>query len=101
MTTLDQGKYRLPGGRTKLLAHDVRHLCKCPCCDGIADDREGIQWKGQEYHPVCFYRAFGRRTTLELLPRSEQLKFRLSDVPLAVMKTLIRYIENDPATLSQ
>jgi hypothetical protein len=86
-------KYRLPDGRTKLKAHDVRHLCTCTKCGGLADDRAtvspttypNIEWRG---HPECFYKAFGA-VGVERLDREQQNKFALGDIPASLMKKLV------------
>lgn len=80
-------------------AHDVRHLCVCPRCGGLGDDRETINpitpaHTGSHWHPRCFYEDFGKQGVLGSLPDIEQDKFRLCDIPPGVMKTLLRYREN-------
>jgi len=87
-------QYRLPDGRTKLKAHDVRHLCTCTKCGGLADDREtvsptyapNISWQG---HPSCFYEVFGPTAILERLTHEQQNKFTLGDIPASLMRKLL------------
>jgi hypothetical protein len=76
--------YRLPDGRTTLKAHDVRHLCTCKVCGGMADNRETVF----ETHPKCYYEEHGRRAVLSL-DVEDRNKFSLSDIPVALMKELI------------
>lgn len=88
-------------------AHDVRHLCVCLGCHKIADNRETVNRDGQywgaskfkrrheSWHPQCFYVKFGKQNVLAL-PQSEREKFRLSDVPAGVMKTLLRLRDDAP-----
>jgi hypothetical protein len=76
--------HRLPDGRTKLSAHDVRRLCACKECNGLADDRDTVR----EMHPKCFYEKFGESGVLAL-PSSDRGRFSLSDIPVALMKKLV------------
>lgn len=90
--------HRLPDGRTKLKAHDIRHLGLCAICGGIADQRTSISYeaaygyKAQDpnamWHPKCTFEHFGEKFVLDL-PQSEQNKFCLSDIPLKTMKKLV------------
>ena len=76
--------YRLPDGRTKLKAHDVRHLCVCFVCGAMADDRDVVF----DAHPKCFYEKEGRIRVLNLCD-DDMDKFRLGDIPLDLMKELL------------
>lgn len=84
-------------------AHDVRHLSVCPGCQGLADVRETVnpmhicEWTNSKWHPKCYFEKFGKQDVIERLPRSEQDKFRLCDIPAGVMKTLLRLRENAPS----
>jgi len=86
--------HRLPNGRTKLKAHDIRHLCVCTKCGDLADDRETVSptyapnIEGQ-WHPACFYLTFGATAVVERLTRNQQDKFALGDIPVGVMKKLL------------
>lgn len=89
-------------------AHDVRHLCVCSGCHRLADDRETVnrdhpvwgaskwEWKYTSWHPQCYYVQFGAQNVL-CLPQSERDKIRLCDVPINVMKALLRLREGAPA----
>lgn len=79
-----KGRHRLPDGRERLLAHDVRHLCECRVCGGLADDREVVGGA----HPGCFYRAEGRLAVLAL-GDEDLAKFRLSDISADLMKAIV------------
>jgi hypothetical protein len=94
-------KYRLPEGRTVLKAHDVRHLCTCAKCDGVADARTAVALKGKHfelfttsypsgarYHTECFVEQFGEELVL-LLSREEREKFRICDVSAETMRKLV------------
>lgn len=93
-----QNLHRLPEGRTKLLAHDMRHLGLCAICGGIADQRTSISYeaaygyKAEDpnamWHPKCTFDYFGENFVLNL-PKSEQQKFCLSDIPVETMRKLI------------
>jgi hypothetical protein len=76
--------YRLPDGRTKLKAHDIRHLCVCAHCDGMADDRETVR----DLHPRCFYEMEGNAGVLALCS-DDRDKFALGDIPVELMKRLL------------
>lgn len=84
--------HRLPEKRTKLLAHDIRHLGICAVCGGIADQRTSISYEAEDpnamWHPKCTFDRFGEEFVLDL-PKSEQNKFCLSDIPVETMKKLI------------
>ncbi|WP_027521722.1 hypothetical protein [Bradyrhizobium sp. Ec3.3] len=101
------GKHRLPDGRERMKAHDVRHLCLCGICGGIADQRTSISYnKAFRYshipsarkepdvfwHPACCYAEFGKKFVLDM-PVSEQEKFRICDAPMDVIRELIEMIE--------
>jgi hypothetical protein len=45
-----------------------------------------VEWRG---HPKCFYEAFGS-VGVERLGREQQNKFALGDIPVALMKKLVR-----------
>ena len=83
-TGLEPGEYRLPDGREKLKAHNVRHLCACKICGGMADDRETVF----ETHPKCYFEEFGGKTVLSL-EAEDRGKFRLCDIPAALVKQLL------------
>ncbi len=76
--------YRMPDGRTKLKAHDVRHLHTCKICGGMADDREVVS----DAHPKCYYEEFGRQAVLSL-GAEDRNKFALGDIPVSLMKELV------------
>ncbi len=76
--------YRLPDGRTKLKAHDVRHLQTCKVCGGMADDRETVF----ETHPKCYYEEHGCRAVITL-DEDDRNKFALGDIPAYLMKKLL------------
>ena len=76
-------------------AHDVRHLCKCQICGGLADDREAIQpkdlhsiYRGVWWHPGCYAKKFGEEAVFEL-PADDRRKFRLCDVSADTMRRLV------------
>lgn len=71
--------------RNPLKAHDIRHLCVCPYCGGMGDDRDTVS----AFHPKCFYEAHGEVGVLALSP-DDRNKFRLCDIPVAVAKKLMR-----------
>ena len=73
-------------------AHDVRHLCLCTKCAELADDRDTVRPIGAsegQWHPACFYQAFGETAVLKQLTREQQNKFRMCDAPVAVLKKLV------------
>lgn len=72
-------------------AHDVRHLCICPRCERMGDDREMISWFPEMFHPDCFAKEFGEDAIFGL-ERSERRKFRLGDVSTATMHRLLEEI---------
>lgn len=76
--------YRLPEGRTKLKAHDVRHLATCEHCGGLADDRETVR----DLHPKCFYELEGVAGVMAL-SFDDKDKFALGDIPGYLMKRLV------------
>lgn len=91
-------QHRLPDGRTKIKAHDIRHLGLCAICGGIADKRAAVTYEvahgypaqdpNAMWHPKCTYEHFGEKFVLDL-PDSEQNKFCLSDIPASVMKNIM------------
>lgn len=101
--------YRLPDGRERVRAHDIRHLCLCSICGGIADERTSISYnrayrythlpKARKepdvfWHPACCFKELGEKFVLDL-PVSEQLKFCLSDLPISSMRKLLDVINED------
>jgi hypothetical protein len=91
-------QYRLPAGRQKVLAHDVRHLGLCAICGGIADQRTSISYEAARgykasdpnamWHPKCTFDEFGEAFVLDL-PESEQAKFCLGDIPAETMRKIL------------
>jgi hypothetical protein len=71
-------------------AHDVRHLCVCALCEGLADDRAAIPREPtpEYYHPACFVEKFGEARVLSL-PPEDRKKFRICDVSAETMRKLI------------
>ena len=101
--------YRLPDGRDKLKAHDVRFLRTCAICGGLADERAAISVKvayGNKdfvrdlkdgfWHPRCCFEHFGAKFVAEL-PATEQAKFCLSDIPASLMRELVEQTEDRAA----
>lgn len=101
-------RYRLPDGREKVKAHDIRHLCICGICGGIADQRASISANAAYrygpgsparsepdafWHPACCYEDKGEKFVLDL-PGSEQAKFCLSDAPVSVIKQLVELMND-------
>lgn len=76
--------FRLPDGRTKLKAHDIRHLQTCKVCGGLADDRATVF----ETHPKCYYEEHGHRAVVTL-NEEDRNKFALGDIPASLMKELL------------
>jgi hypothetical protein len=56
-------RYKLPDGRTRMKAHDVRHLRTCSACGELGDDRMMIHcmiWGvGEAYHDECAVQKLG------------------------------------------
>lgn len=77
-------EYRLPDGRTKLKAHDIRHFSTCKVCGGLADDRETVF----ETHPKCYYEEHGQRAVITL-EEDDRNKFALGDIPASLMRELL------------
>jgi hypothetical protein len=65
-------RYRLPDGRTRMHAHDVRHLRTCSDCGGLGDDRVMIHcmiWGvGEAYHDDCAVQKLGEYGVMKLPP---------------------------------
>jgi hypothetical protein len=90
--------YRLPDGREKMLAHDVRKLATCTICGGLADERTSISYKAAFgyaaadpracWHPRCCFEHFGADFVLKL-PSDEQKKFCMSDADLGTIKRIV------------
>lgn len=70
--------------RNPLKAHDVRHLCVCPYCAGMGDDRDTVN----AFHPKCFYEAHGEVGVMAL-STDDQDKFRMCDIPDGLMRALM------------
>lgn len=96
MTEPNMSKHRLPDGRENLKAHDVRHLCVCAHCGNLADDRETVSPNHhfphvpETWHPKCLFEEYGGDYVVERLSRDQQNKFALGDIPVEVMKKLLR-----------
>lgn len=73
-------------------AHDIRHLCVCARCGGLADDRRTVDLipaqRDKKWHPKCFFDEFGEAGVLDLA-HWHQAKFRICDIPLDLMKKLV------------
>lgn len=56
-------KYRLPDGRERITAHDVRHLRACTACGELGDNRTMIRcmvWGiGETMHDECAVKKLG------------------------------------------
>ncbi len=95
-------KHTLPEGRSTLIAHDVRHLCKCDICGELADDRMTIRPRGNHFgqyfpakykqnahwHPRCFVEQYSEAAIWDLA-REERMKFTLGDVSFETMMRLV------------
>lgn len=81
-------RHRLPGGRTKLKAHDVRHLTQCASCKCLADKRTAILYRGATWHAQCLYERKGLDFMIAL-PSSERAKVCISDIPADDMRKFI------------
>lgn len=81
-------KYRLPDGRERFLAHDVRHLTVCDACGEIGDDRTMIRHNTLgNYHGECAVQFLGDE--ILDLPWEEREKFTIGDVGVDLMKKLL------------
>lgn len=80
--------YRLPGGRTKIKAHDVRQITQCPSCKCLGDRRMTISWRGETWHPQCLYEHKGLSFMLSL-PSADRAKVCISDMPADDMRKFI------------
>ncbi len=113
--TAGPDRHRLPDGRVTVRAHDIRHLCLCGLCGGIADERTSISYNvayrcsripGDRkepdvfWHPACCYEHFGEKVILEM-PESEQEKFCLSDIPASVMVKLLEQSDAGRAAIAK
>lgn len=85
-------KHRLPDGRTKLLAHDVRHLRSCTACGELGDGRTMIRcmvWGvGEAMHGGCAVKKLGDYVLK--LPAEELDKLTLSDTGVDLMKRILQ-----------
>lgn len=75
-------------------AHDVRHLCFCAACRGLADDREVINL---QLDGACAFKLIGIEGLLRL-PRKEQDKFTLADIGPKAMKRLVDTVAKENRT---
>ena len=73
---------------SKITAHDVRHLCVCPKCGSIGDDRDMPLVGSQPMHDVCAYRHLGVAGILRL-PATERRKFTIGSVGPIAMRRLL------------
>jgi hypothetical protein len=104
MTEPRNDLYRLPDGRERLLAHDVRKLVTCTICGGLADERTSISYKAAFgyaaadpracWHPRCCFEHYGADFVLAL-PTDEQKKFSISDADLGTIKQIVELISSD------
>jgi hypothetical protein len=79
--------HRLPDGRTRLKAHDVRHLAVCKCGE-LADKRAAIERDGNHWHPSCLYREIGLDGMMAL-PSDQRRRVCISDMPADDMRKFI------------
>lgn len=84
-------EHKLPDGRTKLTAHDVRYLCTCSACEGLGDRRTMIHcmiWGvGEKYHDSCAVEKLGDYVLK--LPAEELDKISIGAAGADLMRKII------------
>lgn len=85
-------RYVLPEGRTRMTAHDVRHLRTCTACDGFGDDRMMIHCMifgvGETLHDECAVQKLGESGVLKL-PLEELNKISLGAAGPDLMRKIM------------
>jgi hypothetical protein len=92
----DDARLNLASGATPMMdnvdnmrtAHDIRRLCECTQCSGLGDREQMICVAIGQYHTRCFRDVFGFGGVLAL-PAALMGKFRLCDLTVSEMRTLI------------
>jgi len=71
-------------------AHDVRQLRVCKHCGDFGSRRLMIVSEGETLHTNCFYLTHTWQELLAL-PSEDRGKFRIADMPPAVMRELVAF----------